>query len=136
MKTLENNAAEILKDAKQAASENVPGHLFVGAFGEALRYGYKKKTPEFDCFVGLFLLALPVITTDNEGFISQSKRPEGRLSHIDLLMRLLTTENEMNLNKEIVEAIAQGNTDRAEKLMALRNKILADMYRLYNRAQG
>ena len=37
----------------------------------------------------------------------------------------------MNLNREIVEAIAKGETERAEALIALRDKILTDMKRVY-----
>ena len=74
MNTLQNNAVEILEEAKQSAEQNVVGYLFIGAFGEALRWGYIKNTPEFDLFVGLFLNHLPKdIVTDNDNFIIRAQ---------------------------------------------------------------
>ena len=73
MLNIQQHAQEILEEAKQAAAEQVVGFMFVGAFGEALRWGYLKGTAEYDLFVGLFLNHIPkAIETDRYGYITKA----------------------------------------------------------------
>lgn len=70
-------AESIEANVQGCLSDQKTGYKFIGAIGEACRFGYEKGTWQYSLFIDFFLNEVNIwtIVTNKEGFISRILKP-------------------------------------------------------------